>query len=233
MGRLKYQTMNSLMKAWADLPPLLADRVVALLTSPDRPARRLHRTNQLLLDADHHCDPHWLRPLRWAILYRHVVHDPRATPKANRRACAELWLEHFPAIHDTVRNVSGAWEAEVAMVLEADPLERPPGLRPWQHALLDLDLGALGAPAALYEADRLVRWAEAEEAGVRPEIWGDERCAWLGRVLACPRLYHLVLTERADAARANVRRELDAVHRGRRMDAGGRQAPAGAPPPRP
>ena len=208
MGRLAPAPVNSLQKAWSDLPPLLADRVVALLTGHG--AHRLHRTNQLLLDADRHCHPHWLRPLRWAILYAHVIHDPRASRDENRLARAELWLEHFPAIHDTVRNVSGLWEAEVAAVLRADPLERPPDLRPWQHALLDLDLGILGAPAPLYDADRLVALAEAAAAGVPLDAWADERHATLRRALACPRLYHLILTDREDAARANVRRELDA-----------------------
>ena len=203
--------MNSLMKAWADLPPLLADRVVALLTPPGRPAHRLHRTNQLLLDADRHCHPHWLRPLRWAILYAHAIHDPGAAPGDNRLARAELWREHFPAIHDTVRNVSASWEGEVAAALEADPLERPADLRAWQHALLDLGHGALGEPATSYEADRSVARAEAEAAGVPPERWAHERRATLRRVLACPRLYHLVLTDREDTARANVRRELDAA----------------------
>ncbi len=206
--------MNSLMRAWADLPPLLADRVVALLTPPDQPAHRLHRTNQLLLDADRHCHPHWLRPLRWAILYAHVIHDPHATPEDDRLARAELWREHFPAIHDTVRNVSASWEDEVADALEADPFARPAGLRAWQHALLDLDLGPLAAPAALYEAERLVARTEAEAAGVPPAPWADERRATLGRALACPRLYHLILTEREAAARANICRELDAARPG-------------------
>ena len=200
--------MNSLQKAWSDLPPLLADRVVALLTG--RGAYRLHRTNQLLLDADRHCHPHWLRPLRWAILYAHVIHDPHASRDEDRQARAELWLEHFPAIHDTVRNVSGLWEAEVAAALRADPLERPHDLRPWQHALLDLDLGILGAPAPRYEADRLGALADAASAGVAGDAWADARHARLRRVLASPRLYHLVLTDREAAARVNVRRELDA-----------------------
>ena len=200
--------MNSLQKAWSDLPPLLADRVVALLIGDG--AYRLHRTNQLLLDADRHCHPHWLRPLRWAILYAHVIHDPHASREENRQACAELWLEHFPAIHDTVRNVSGLWEAEVAAALRAEPLDRPSDLRPWQHALLDLDLGILGAPAPLYEADRLIARAGAVSAGVPLDAWTDARRARLRRALACPRLYHLVLTDSEAAARANVRRELDA-----------------------
>ena len=203
--------MNSLQKAWADLPPLLADRVVALLTGPDRFAQRLHRTNQMLLEADRCCHPHWLRPLRWAILYAHVVHDPRATPAENRRARAELWAEHFPAIHDTVRNVSATWDAEVAAVLNADPLARPAELRAWQHALLDLDLGPLGAPAPLHEVERLIGRAEAEAAGVSLDTWTADRRATLRRVLACPRPYHLVLTERAEVAWANARRELDEI----------------------
>ena len=200
--------MNTLVKAWADLPPLLTDRVLALLTRPHPVAHRLHRTNQLLLDADRFCHPHWLRPLRWAILYAHVIHDPRASAKENRQACAELWVEHFPAIHDTVRNVGGDWETEVAAVLLADPLDRRPDLRPWQHALLDLDLGYLGAPIAFYEADRLTDRAGAEAAGVLLDDWAGERRTKLCRVLGCPRLYHLVLTDRDEAARANVRREL-------------------------
>ncbi len=209
--------MNSLMTAWAELPPLLADRVMALLAPADRPAHRLHRTNQLLLDADRYCHPHWLRPLRWAVLYSHVIHDPCAAEAENRLACAELWTEHFPAIHDTVRNVSHLWEAEVAAVLQADPIERSPELRPWQHAMLDLGLGALGLPPPLYEAERLVARAEAELAGVSSDEQDDVRRATLRRALACPRFYHLVLKERENVARGNIIRELDGVRLGSRQ----------------
>ncbi len=198
--------MNSVTKAWADLPPLFADRLMALLTQPSRLYHGLHRTNQLLLDADRHAQPHWLRPLRWAILYRFAVFDPLAGAQANADASAELWAEHFPSLHDTVRNVSGAWEGEVAAAIlaAAAPFARPAGLRAWQHALLDLDCGALGAVPAVHQANRLLMAAEHAAAGGAPEDWRRSEVERANAALACPALFHVVLHDREDAARANL-----------------------------
>ncbi|WP_158808877.1 hypothetical protein [Beijerinckia sp. L45] len=201
--------MNSVMKAWADLPPIFADRLMALLTAPGRIAQGLHRTNQLLLDADAFCEPHWLRPLRWAILYRYAVFDPLVSAAENAIASAELWAEHFPAIHDTVRNVSGAWEDEAAAALLADPFARPDGFLPWQHALLDLDLGWLGAAAAVYEAQRLLIVAEFAAAGGTD--WAAARRGFLQRALACPILFQKVHVDREAAARSNLKGELTRI----------------------
>ncbi len=203
--------MNSVTRAWGDLPPLFADRLMALLSAPDRLYHGLHRTNGLLLDADRACQPHWLRPLRWAILYRHTVFDPLASAQANAEASAELWTEHFPALHDTVRNLSAGWGEEVAdaILAAATPFGRPPGLRPWQHALLDLELGALGAGAAVYAANRLFAAAEYRGAGGSQAGWDERRTLFLGQALACPRLFHVAHLSREPIARANVRREID------------------------
>jgi predicted metal-dependent HD superfamily phosphohydrolase len=203
--------MNSVMKAWADLPPIFADRLMALLTAPGRLAHGLHRTNQLLLDADTVAEPHWLRPLRWAILYRYAVFDPLASRAENAMASAELWAEHFPAIHETVRNVSGTWEDEVAAALLADPFDRPDAFLPWQHALLDLDLGWHGATPAVYEAQRLLIVAEFSQAGGTD--WDAARRAFVERALACPILFRKVQVGREAAARENLRRELTAIDR--------------------
>lgn len=198
--------MNSVMKAWADLPPILADRLMALLTAPGRVHHGLHHTNQLLLDADRFCEPHWLRPLRWAILYCHAVHDPLASAAANSQASSELWTEHFFAIHETVRNVSGQWEHEVAAAILADPFARGADLLPWQHALLDLGLGELGAAPEIYEATRLLAVSAFITAGGTQ--WAFVRSAFLNRALACPRLFTRVHGDREAQARANMSREL-------------------------
>ena len=198
--------MNSVMKAWADLPPILADRLMALLTAPGRIHHGLHHTNQLLLDADRFCEPHWLRPLRWAILYRDAVHDPLASASANAHASSELWTEHFSAIHETVRNVSGQWEHEVAAAILADPFARDDDLLPWQHALLDLGLGGLGATPELYEATRLLASSEFMMAG--GTNWASRRGPFLERALACPRLFTRVHGDRETQARANMSREV-------------------------
>ncbi len=192
--------MNSVMRAWADLPPIYADRLMALLTAPERVATGLHAVNQLLLDADRFCEPHWLRPLRWGLLYQGSVHDPQADLFANKNASAELWREHFSAIHETVRGVSGQWEDEIAAVIlaSADPFSRPADFLPWQHALLDLTLGPLGLPRPLYDAYRLL--IEAETAIGRE--------AWLARASDCPRLFHTVHQDRESIARANIGRDL-------------------------
>ena len=202
--------MNSVGKAWADLPPLFADRLMALLAAPERLCHGLHRANALLLDADRFCQPHWLRPLRWVILYRHAVFDPLASARANAEASAELWAEHFPAIHDTVRNVSAQWgeEAAAAILAAASPFARPEGLRAWQHALLDLDLAVLGEAAAVYEAHRLLHAAEHAAAGGAAADWQAARTRHLRDALACPRLFHVALADREGAARRNMRDEL-------------------------
>ncbi len=222
--------MNGVIKAWADLPPLFADRLMALLTQPGRLFHGLHRTNQLLLDADRYAQPHWLRPLRWAILYRHAVFDPLADARTNAEASAELWAEHFPALHDTVRNVSGAWEVEVAAAILAcaTPFARAPNLRPWQHAFVDLDCGALGAAPAVYEANCLLVAAEHAGAGGRAADWVRARGMILAEALACPQLFHVVHQDWESAARNNMRREFDGVGPSSRGAAGepGTHAPA-------
>jgi predicted metal-dependent HD superfamily phosphohydrolase len=202
--------MNSVMKAWGDLPPIFADRLMALLCAPGRLTHGLHRVNQLLIEADRACHPHWLRPLRWAVLYRTAVYDPLSPPGENQRASAELWLEHFPAIFETVRGVSGSWEQEVAAVIEAVavPFERPESFLPWQHALLDLSLGWLGEPKGLYAARRVFQAAAYEAAGGEPGDWLRLRRDFLEQALACPRLYDCVYMEREAQARENARREL-------------------------
>ena len=215
------------MKAWADLPPIYADRLMALLSDPARVYRGLHRTNALLLEADRTCHPHWLRPLRWAILYHDAVPAPQAPGRDGKQApgrdrtktmgddaargSMELWLEHFPAIHDTVHGVSGGWEQEVAdvILLAADPFERPAGLLSWQQALLDLVCGDLGAVPVVYEANRLLAMAEATQAGLTSVEWTAARQKVLSRALACDRLYHCVHRDREVAARTNLRHELE------------------------
>jgi len=200
--------MNSVMKAWGDLPPIFADRLMALLCAPGRPGHGLHRVNQLLIEADRACHPHWLRPLRGAALYHTAVHDPLAPPGANQRASAELWLEHFPAIFETVRGVAGSWEQEVAAVIEASPFARPESFLPWQHAFLDLGLGWLGEAEGLYAARRVFQAAAHEAAGGNPGDWLGSRRDFLERALACPRLFHRAYAEREAQARQNASREL-------------------------
>ena len=204
--------MNGVLKAWSDMPPLFADRLMALLTAPARLYHGLHRVNGLLLDADRFCQPHWLRPLRWAILYRHAVFDPLAGAHLNAEASVELWVEHFPALHDTVRNVSGSWEDEVAAAIlaAAGPFNRPASLRPWQHALLDLNCGVLGTAPAVFQASRLLMAAEHAAAGGTDEGWRDAQAAFAAEALACPTLFHVIHREREGAARANLRLSLPA-----------------------
>jgi predicted metal-dependent HD superfamily phosphohydrolase len=201
--------MNSVQKAWADLPPLFADRLMALLCDPARATHGLHHVNQLLLDADRTCHPHWLRPLRWAILYHVAIHDPQAAPGENQRASAELWLEHFPALLETTRGVTASFEADVAEAIRATatPLDRACVARPWRDALLDLVLGPLGAPPDLYEADRLASRFAATRAGIEPARWAAERRAFLERALAAPRLYYRIHGDREAQARENIARE--------------------------
>ncbi len=201
--------MNSVQKAWADLPPLFADRLMALLCDPARTTLGLHHVNQLLLDADRTCHPHWLRPLRWAILYHGAIDDPHAAPGENQRASAELWLEHFPALHETTRGVSAAFERDVAEAIHATatPLDRASITAPWQQALLDLVLGPLGVPPALHEADRLASRFAAARAGMSTRFFGERR-AFLEKASATPRLYHRVYGDREAPARANIAREL-------------------------
>ena len=199
--------MNSVMRAWADLPPIPADRLMALLTEPRRLTRGLHHVNALLLQADRHCHPHWLRPLRWAALYHRAIDDPRASPEANRAGSAELWLEHFSAIHDTVRGVSATWEQDVATAIVVDPLRRPPVLLPWQQAFLDLCLGDWAASPLVYEACRLLERAEAEVAGISEERWTGARVARLDAALTCGRLFHSVHADKEILAKDNIRRE--------------------------
>jgi predicted metal-dependent HD superfamily phosphohydrolase len=202
--------MNSVMKAWGDLPPLFAGRLMVLLTARGRLTHGLHHVNQLLIEADRVCHPHWLRPLRWAILYHTAVHDPLASPGENQRASAELWLEHFPAIFETVPGVSGSWEQEAAAAIEAlaNPFERPESFLPWQHALLDLSLGWLGEPEGLFAAGRVFHAAAYQAAGGEAGDWLDRRNAVLGQALASPRLYHRVNMDREEQARENARKEL-------------------------
>jgi predicted metal-dependent HD superfamily phosphohydrolase len=202
--------MNSVMKAWGDLPPLFAGRLMVLLTAPGRLTHGLHQVNQFLIEADRACHPHWLRPLRWAILYHTVIHDPLAPESENQRASAELWLEHFPAIFETVPGVSGSWEQEGGAAIEAlaTPFERPEGFLPWQHALLDLSLGWISKPEGLYAANRAVQAAAYEAAGGKGEDWLRMRRHFLEQALNCPRLYHRVYIEREEPARNNARREL-------------------------
>jgi len=201
--------MNSVMKAWSDLPPIFADRLMALLCAPDRRTHGLHRVNQLLIEADRACHPHWLRPLRWAVLYHTAVHDPLASEAENQHASAELWLEHFPAIFETVRGLSGIWEQEVAAAIEASSFARPESFLPWQHAFLDLGLGWLGEAEGLYAAQRDWHAAAYQAAGGDPGDWLRSRRDFLERVVACPRLYHCVHAEREMQARENARRELE------------------------
>ncbi len=199
--------MNGVLKAWTDLPPLFADRLMALLTAPGRLYHGLHRVNGLLLDADRFSQPHWLRPLRWAILYRYAVFDPLAGVRANAEASVELWAEHFPALHETARNVSGTWEEEVAeaILAAAAPFDRPTSLRPWQHALIDLDCGMLGAAPPVYAASRLLMAAEHAATGGTEEGWSEAQATFAAEALACPTLFHIVHRDREAAARANLR----------------------------
>ena len=207
--------MNSVMKAWSDCPPIFADRLMALLSDAGRLYHNLHRTNALLLEADRTCDPHWLRPLRWALLYHDAVHpldDPGADAPDARTAAGstELWLEHFPALHETIHGVSGQWEQDVATAIQhtADPFVRPDRLLPWQQALLDLTCGPLGAAPAVYDAHRLLMMAEALQAGMTRERWSSRRRQALARASACPVLFHVVHRDREPVARDNLRREL-------------------------
>jgi predicted metal-dependent HD superfamily phosphohydrolase len=202
--------MNSVIKAWGDLPPLFAGRLMVLLTAPGRLTHGLHHVNQLLIEADRACHPHWLRPLRWAILYHTAIRDPLAPDHENQRASAELWLEHFPAIFETVPGVSGSWEQEAAGAIEAlaTPFARPGGFLPWQHALLDLNLGWLGDPEGLYAANRVFDAAAYQAAGGEAGDWLEGRNAALVQALDSPRLYHRVYMEREARARENARREL-------------------------
>lgn len=201
--------MNSVMKAWSDLPPLFADRLMALLAAPGRRTYGLHHVNALLLEADRQCQPHWLRPLRWALLYHCAIHDPLAPADDNACASADLWREHAPAILETVRGVSPTFEQEVGDVIEAPLLARPPGFLPWQQAFCDLRLGWLGEPEGLFAARRA--WEAAAAALAGASDWPAARHEFLRDVTACPRLYHRLYQDRESPARHNAARELSGM----------------------
>jgi hypothetical protein len=196
--------VNSVLKAWADLPAVFADRLMALLGEQGRRTHGLHHVNQLLLEADRHAQQHWLRPLRWALLYHCAVHDPLAPARENARASAELWREHAPAIVETVRGVSPTFEQEVGDAIETPLFERPAGFLPWQHAFCDLRLGWLGEPEGLFAARRAWDAAAAAEAGASADIWHVARRAAMDAALACETIYHRIHVEREAHARRNA-----------------------------
>jgi predicted metal-dependent HD superfamily phosphohydrolase len=145
--------------------------------------------------------------VRAAAWFHDAVYDPGA--RDNERASALLAgavLERWGVAPERRRRV----EALVGLTANHVP-DDAPDVPPADAALLaDADLAVLAATSARY--DTYARAIRREYGRLGDDAYARGRRAFLAALLARPRLFHTAAMAGAEAvARANVRRELDAL----------------------
>lgn len=211
---------TALARVWSDTVTSLGgtrpeadDAAHDLVRRYAQPHRRYHNATHVtavLADAEwlatcQDLPPAELPVLRLAVCAHDVVYD--AVPGEDERSSAQWAHERLNAA-----GVSAAVATRVAsLVLTTIAHEAAPD-DPTATALLDADLAILGTAPAHY--DRYARAVREEYERVPEELWRAGRAAVLQRMMNAERLYRSPqAAERWErAARANLRRELDALN---------------------
>lgn len=150
------------------------------------------------------------RAARLAIVFHDAVYDPAANPGANEIASADLLIRTMVRPSDAV-HVGRARQMILATIDHRIPEGLSLDLAQDCALFLDLDMSVLAAAPADYDA-----YAQGVAFEYVP-IWGLERfrkgrADWLDTSLLRPSLFLTPAYQaREDAARANLRRELDGL----------------------
>jgi predicted metal-dependent HD superfamily phosphohydrolase len=196
---------DEIRRAWEAVAPSHGDVVERLIGRHREPHRRYHTVEHVATVVRHlratATDPP-APELVAAALYHDAVYDPRSS--TNEADSARLAVTELGRI---------GWDADrcavVARLVEATA--RHDARDALEAALLDADLAILGAAPATY--DRYAADVRDEYAHVTDDDWRIGRAAVLRSFLARPAIYatEVMRGTREAQARANLRRELDAL----------------------
>lgn len=188
-------------------PPF--DRLVAAYSEPHRHYHTIEHLAEMFRVvgrlSESCTDP---RAVRLAVWFHDAVYDPRASDNEERSAnLVAEWLGPLGLPADLLARVAALVQATAHLT---DPAAAP---GPDTQVLLDADLAILGAGEERYR--RYAADIRKEYSFVPDATYRTGRAAVLERFLARPIIYHhpLMVAEGENAARRNLRAELDELRR--------------------